>query len=107
VQWIAVAFSSSFNTWEQYSTIPRARNFALWGFVMVSESSTHGWYYKHNGQTFGPVSTGQLQELLSSGRLPAQQVVWNQRQQQLLFVRAATAVCDTTRPYGGTNSRQR
>jgi hypothetical protein len=74
---------------------------------MVSESLTHGWYYKQHGVTFGPLSTGQLQELLRSGQLPAQQVVWHQRQQQLLFVRAATAAGDTTRPCDGTNSRQR
>jgi phenylpropionate dioxygenase-like ring-hydroxylating dioxygenase large terminal subunit len=72
---------------------------------MVSESATHGWYYKVNGQTIGPLSTGQLQELLGSGQLPARQVVWIQRQQRLLFVRAATAAADTSRLPGETHSR--
>jgi hypothetical protein len=63
---------------------------------MVSEATIHGWYYKQNGQTIGPLSTGQLRELLGSGQLPARHVVWHQRQQRLLFVRAATAAADTS-----------
>jgi hypothetical protein len=61
---------------------------------MVSESTLHGWYYRQDGQVFGPLSTGQLQELLAAGRLPARQVVWNRRDQRLLFV-YAEAACDT------------
>src|SRR5262245_22728742 len=65
------------------------------GGVMVTKPS-HGWYFKLNGQTFGPFSAGQLQELLTAGRLQPRHVVWNQREQRLIFVYAATAVGDTT-----------
>jgi hypothetical protein len=55
------------------------------------DRSSEGWYYKQNGQTFGPFSTQQLQEFLAAGRLQARQAVWKFGSQRVLFVPAAAA----------------
>ena len=57
-----------------------------------------GWYYKLDGQAFGPVPTGQLKQLLAAGRLQPRQAVWQQSGHDLLFVPAAAAAFDTTAP---------
>jgi hypothetical protein len=56
----------------------------------MSRSST-GWYYKQDNQTCGPVSTEQLQELLTLGTLQPRQAVWKQGEERLFFVHAVTA----------------
>jgi hypothetical protein len=56
-----------------------------------------GWFYKHNAQTCGPISTEQLQELLTTGQLQACQAVWRQDRQRLLFVHAGTAAAGANR----------
>ncbi len=55
------------------------------------ERPFEGWYYRQNGQAFGPIPTGQLKELLATGRLQPRQAVWQQGTHSLLFVHAATA----------------
>jgi hypothetical protein len=57
-----------------------------------------GWYYKQDGQAFGPVPTGRLKELLAAGRLRPCQAVWQRGGDGLRFVHAATAACGTTHP---------
>jgi hypothetical protein len=57
-----------------------------------------GWYYKQDGQAFGPIPTGQLKELLAAGRLQPRQAVWQRGTHGLLFVHAATAAFGTTAP---------
>ena len=37
-----------------------------------------GWYYKQNGQRFGPLSTGEVRQLLDAGRLHSVDRVWQQ-----------------------------
>ena len=41
-----------------------------------AERPLEGWYYKQDGQAFGPLPTGQLKELLAAGRLQPRQAVW-------------------------------
>jgi len=50
-----------------------------------------GWFYKQNGERFGPVSSGQLQELVGSGQVQPRQAVWKYGNHSLLFMHAATA----------------
>jgi hypothetical protein len=54
-----------------------------------------GWFYKQNGEKFGPVSRLQLRELVTSGQIQARQAVWKQCTQDLFFVCAATVVFGT------------
>jgi hypothetical protein len=56
------------------------------------ERPFEGWYYKLDGQAFGPVPTGQLKQLLAAGRLQPRQAVWQRGSDGLLFVHATTAV---------------
>jgi hypothetical protein len=62
------------------------------------EQPLEGWYYRVSGQTFGPVSSEQLREALAQGRLQSRQAVWRQGRHRLVFVHAATAAFDTSRP---------
>jgi hypothetical protein len=57
---------------------------------MVRESPLHGWYYKQEGRTFGPLSVDQVVELLGAGQVQPRQVVWNQGQGRLLYLHAGT-----------------
>ena len=50
-----------------------------------------GWFFRQGGETCGPVSTGQLEELLGTGRLQPRQAVWKEDGKDLLFVHAVTA----------------
>jgi hypothetical protein len=50
-----------------------------------------GWYYKLDGQAFGPVPPGRLRQLLAAGRLQPRQAVWQRGSDCLLFVHAVTA----------------
>jgi len=65
------------------------------GGNMRTEWPSEGWYYKQNGQTFGPVSLDQLRELLTTGQLQPRQAVLKAGTQSLLFVHAATAAFGT------------
>jgi hypothetical protein len=58
---------------------------------MLGSLPADGWFYKLDGQTFGPLSRTQLQELLIVGHLQPLQVVCNRGEgdQRLLFLRAA------------------
>jgi hypothetical protein len=62
------------------------------------ERPCEGWFYKQDGQGFGPVSTEQLKELLAAGQLQPCQAVWKQSSHGLLFVHAATAAFGTAAP---------
>jgi hypothetical protein len=62
------------------------------------ERPFEGWYYKQGGQTFGPILTGQLKELLAAGQLQPRQAVWQRSGHDLRFVPAATAAFGTTAP---------
>jgi hypothetical protein len=62
------------------------------------ERPFEGWYYKQDGQAFGPIPTGQLKELLAAGRLQPRLAVWRRGSDGLLFVHAATAAFGTTAP---------
>jgi hypothetical protein len=55
---------------------------------MMGALPLHGWYFKQNGQTIGPLSQAQVQELLTVGQLLPRQVVFNRGAQRLLFLRA-------------------
>ncbi len=59
---------------------------------MRREDWLDGWYYKLDGQTFGPVAAGELKELLAAGRLQPQDPVWKQVGPCRLYVRSVTAV---------------
>ena len=59
------------------------------------ERRFEGWYYKQDGQAFGPIPTGRLKELLAAGRLQPRQAVWQRSGHGLRFVHAATAVFGT------------
>jgi len=61
---------------------------------MSSNNLHDGWYFRSGPETVGPVSTAELRELLSSGRVAPRQAVWQRRPQACLFVHAATAACD-------------
>jgi hypothetical protein len=69
---------------------PFSRANVLRSPVMVRESPLHGWYYKQEGRTFGPLSVGQVVELLGAGHVHARQVVWNQGQGRSLYLHAGT-----------------
>jgi hypothetical protein len=43
---------------------------------MTTAGSFVGWYYKREGQRFGPLSTTQLRQLLASGHLRSADCVW-------------------------------
>jgi hypothetical protein len=60
-----------------------------------AERPLEGWYYKQDGQAFGPLPTGQLKELLAAGRLQPRQTVWKKGSHGLRFVHAATAAGET------------
>jgi hypothetical protein len=62
------------------------------------------WYYKQNGETFGPVSLDQLRELLTTGELLPRQAVWKVGTQSLLFVHATTAAMGTEKETIGRHS---
>ena len=68
--------------------------------MRIKEWRFEGWYYKRDGQAFGPIPTGQLKELLAAGRLQPRQAVWQRRGHDLRFVHAATAAFGTTAPSG-------
>jgi hypothetical protein len=53
------------------------------------------WFYKQNGERFGPVSRLQLRELVTSGQVQPRQAVWMQSAQALIFVCAATVAFGT------------
>ena len=62
------------------------------------ERPFEGWYYRQDGQAFGPIPTGRLKELLAAGQLQPRQAVWQQGSHGLRFVHAATAASGTTDP---------
>jgi len=62
---------------------------------MGSPSSGEGWFYKQNGEKFGPVSRLQLRELVASGQVQPRQAVWQQSTQGQFFVWAATVAFGT------------
>jgi hypothetical protein len=68
--------------------------------MYTEERPFEGWYYRQDGQAFGPVRAGRLQELLAAGRLQPRQAVWWRGGDGLLFVHAATAAFGTTDPSG-------
>jgi hypothetical protein len=55
---------------------------------MIGSLPCDGWFYTIDGQTFGPLSRTQVQELLVVGHLQPRQVVCNRAQERLLFLRA-------------------
>jgi hypothetical protein len=59
---------------------------------MRAELGSQVWYYKQNGETFGPVSREQLRALVTTGQLRPRQVVWRVGDQSLLFLHASTVV---------------
>jgi len=59
--------------------------------VRREEWPFEGWYYRQNGETFGPIHSEQLRELLAAGQLRPRQAVWQKGSHGLLFVHAATA----------------
>ena len=60
------------------------------------ERHFEGWYYKLEGQVFGPISIGHLKKLLAAGRIQPCQAVWQQECDGLRFVHAAAAASATT-----------
>ena len=60
---------------------------------MLGSLPCDGWYCKLDGQTLGPLSRAQVQELLLVGQLQPRQVMWNRAAERLLYLRA-----DTLRP---------
>jgi hypothetical protein len=62
---------------------------------MRRPSYGEGWYYKENGERFGPVSLLQLRELVASGQIQPRQAVWKQNAQDKFFVCAATVAFGT------------
>jgi hypothetical protein len=62
------------------------------------ERRSEGWYYRQDGQVFGPTPTGRLKDLLAAGRLRPRQAVWRRGGDRLLFVHATTAAFGTTAP---------
>jgi GYF domain 2 len=63
--------------------------------VRREERPFEGWYYRQDGEPFGPVPTGRLKGLLAAGRLLPRQAVWQRSGHDLLFVHAATAASGT------------
>jgi hypothetical protein len=62
---------------------------------MRMERLTGTWYYRQDGQRRGPVSSSQLRELLTAGRIAPRMAVWKAKRRGLLFVPAATAASGT------------
>jgi hypothetical protein len=62
------------------------------------ERPSEGWYYKQDGQAFGPILTEQLRQLLAAGRLRPRQAVWQRGSHGLRFVHTETAASGTTAP---------
>jgi GYF domain 2 len=60
---------------------------------MRMERLTGTWYYRQDGQRWGPVSSAQLKELLTAGQIGPRMPVWKEECRGLLFVPAATAAC--------------
>ncbi len=56
------------------------------------EDKFDGWYFKKDGQTFGPVSPLEFKDLMASGRITHRQAVWKRETKSLLFANAATAL---------------
>lgn len=54
-----------------------------------------GWFYKQNGERFGPVSRQQLKELVTSGTVQPRQAVWKQNALDLFFICAANVAFAT------------
>ena len=61
---------------------------------MPRTAAPNGWYYRHEGERLGPVSTTQLKDLLATGQLRPRQAVWQEENKSLWFVPAATAAFD-------------
>ena len=57
---------------------------------MFGSLPSDGWYCNLEGQTFGPLSRVQVQELLLIGRLGPRQVMWNRGPERLFYLRADT-----------------
>jgi hypothetical protein len=62
------------------------------------ERPSEGWYYRQDGQAFGPIPTGRLKDLLAAGRLQPRQAVWQRGSHSLLFVHTAAVAFGTTDP---------
>jgi GYF domain 2 len=62
------------------------------------DGPSEGWFYKQANETCGPVSAGQLKELLTVGLLQPRQAVWQQGSHCLRFVHAVTAAFGTMVP---------
>jgi GYF domain 2 len=62
---------------------------------METPSYGEGWFYKQNGERFGPVSRLQLRELVTSGQVQHGQAVWTESTHGLFFVCAATVAFGT------------
>jgi hypothetical protein len=67
--------------------------------VRREERPFEGWYYRQDGQAFGPVPMGGLKDLLAAGRLQPRQAVWRRNDHGFLFVHAATAAFGTAAPH--------
>jgi hypothetical protein len=65
--------------------------------LMSAGLPSNSWFYKQNGQVIGPLAAAQLQEQLTLGLLRPDQIVWHQRSESLLFVRAGTVARTPTR----------
>jgi hypothetical protein len=50
-----------------------------------------GWFYRKDGNIFGPISTHKLRGLLRSGQLLPRQPVWQRESRGALFIHAETA----------------
>jgi GYF domain 2 len=59
------------------------------------ERTGEGWYYRQDGEAFGPISTEKLKELLVAGRLRPRQAVWMMGNHSLFFIHAETAASGT------------
>jgi len=62
---------------------------------MQRPSNGEGWFFKQNGERFGPVSQPQLTELITSGQIQPRQAVWKQCLEDLFFVCAGTVAFGT------------
>lgn len=62
---------------------------------MRRPSYGEGWFYKQNGEKFGPVSFLQLRDLVASGQIQPRQAVWKENAQDQFFVCAATVAFNT------------
>ena len=59
------------------------------------EPPGEGWYYRQDGEAFGPIPTEKLKELLAAGRLRPRQAVWQKGSHSLRFIHAETAASGT------------